>query len=98
MLCGIARPASFRQTLLALGARVVAERLFPDHHPYRADDLRGLGASAPLWITTEKDAVKLDPAWRAGLDLRVLGIAVEGAEGLADLVLERLAQPRPAAR
>jgi tetraacyldisaccharide 4'-kinase len=98
MLCGIARPASFRSTLEALGARVVAERLFPDHHPFQAGDLRGLGGSAPLWVTTEKDAVKLDPAWCAGLDLRVLGIAVEGAEGLVELVLERLDQPRPAAR
>jgi tetraacyldisaccharide 4'-kinase len=98
MFCGIARPASFRRTLEALGARVIAERSFPDHHPFRAGDLRGLGASAPLWITTEKDAVKLDPAWCAGLSLRVLGIAVEGAGGLVELVLERLAQPRPAAR
>jgi len=98
MLCGIARPASFRATLEGLGARVVAERLFPDHHPYRARDLRGLAGAAPRWVTTEKDAVKLDPAWCAELDLRVLAISVEGAEGLVERVLARLAQPRPAAR
>jgi tetraacyldisaccharide 4'-kinase len=98
MLCGIARPASFRATLEALGARVVAERLFADHHRYRARDLRGLAGAASRWVTTEKDAVKLDPAWCAELELGVLAIAVEGAEGLIEQVLARLAQPRPAAR
>lgn len=85
LLSGIARPASFRRTVEALGARVVAERTFSDHHRYRASDLAGLSARAPLWLTTEKDAVKLAPAWLAGADLRVLSISLDGVEPLVDL-------------
>lgn len=94
LLSGIARPASFRRTAEGLGARVVAERSFPDHHRYRAPDLAGLASEAPLWVTTEKDAVKLDPAWPAGADLRVLAIAVRGAEPLVALAHERLEELR----
>jgi tetraacyldisaccharide 4'-kinase len=92
LLSGIARPASFRRTVERLGARVVAERAFADHHRYRASDLAGLARAAPLWVTTEKDAVKLDPAWVGAADLRVLAIAVEGAEALVAFAEERIAR------
>lgn len=72
LLCGIARPASFRETVLALGARVVAERSFADHHAYRASDLKGLAGDASLWLTTEKDAGKILPRWAEGVELLVL--------------------------
>jgi tetraacyldisaccharide 4'-kinase len=93
LLSGIARPASFRRTALALGARVVAERAFPDHHRYRPSDLDGLEARAPLWLTTEKDAVKLAPAWLAGADLRVLSIALEGVDPIVELAARRIPVP-----
>jgi len=77
MLAGLARPASLRATLERLGARVVAERRFPDHHRYRARDLRGLAELVPRWITSEKDAFKLSPDWLGGADLQVLEIELE---------------------
>jgi tetraacyldisaccharide 4'-kinase len=98
MLCGIASPEAFRRTLEGLGARVAEQRVFADHHAYGRADLAGLGASGRLWVTTEKDAVKLDPAWAAGADLRVLGLDVEGAGALVEWVRRRLAQPRREAR
>ncbi len=72
MLTGIARPASFRRSLERLGAEVVAERCFADHHRYRMSDLDGLDPRPELWVTTEKDAGKILPSWLRGLDLRVL--------------------------
>ncbi|MEZ4218886.1 MAG: tetraacyldisaccharide 4'-kinase [Myxococcota bacterium] len=74
MLCGIASPRSFRASLEAEGAVVVAERVFADHHRFRARDLRGLGAAAPLWLATEKDAPKLRADWAraAGVDVRIV--------------------------
>ncbi len=86
MLCGIARPESFRATLEGLGAEVVAERVFPDHHAYGAADVTAL-EGAETWVTTEKDAVKILPGWLdPGCDLRVLGIriAVEEADAFVD--------------
>jgi tetraacyldisaccharide 4'-kinase len=80
MLAGLANPRAFQRTLEALGAKVVAERLFRDHHRYRRRDLRGLAKQAALWITTEKDAVKLLPFWAGGVDLRVLRIGIEVSE------------------
>jgi len=86
LLSGIAQPVALRRTVLSLGARVVAERRLPDHHRYRERDLRGLGARAPIWITTEKDALKILPSWAAGLDLRVLAVdlQVDGGEDFVD--------------
>jgi tetraacyldisaccharide 4'-kinase len=74
---GIARPEAFERTVEALGARIVARRARPDHHRYGRADLAGLGDGARVWLTTEKDAVKILPSWCGGLDLRVLRIALE---------------------
>jgi tetraacyldisaccharide 4'-kinase len=92
MLCGLAWPTSLRRSLEALGADVVAERCFRDHHRYRPRDLRGLAREAPLWVTTEKDALKLAPHWAADADLRVLAIefAVEEPARLLDWLEARL--------
>ena len=97
LLSGIARPASLRRTVEALGARVVAERSFPDHHRYRERDLRGLAATAPCWITTQKDALKILPSWVAGLDLRVLAVELEvdGGEEFVDWLDRSLREKRP---
>ena len=93
LLTGVARPDAVRRTLAALGARIVAERVFPDHHRYAARDLAGLVREAALWVTTEKDAVKLVPAWAQGVDLRVLAQALDVEDGgaLLDWLEGRLA-------
>jgi tetraacyldisaccharide 4'-kinase len=82
LLAGIAGPAAFRRTLASLGAEVVAERVFPDHHRYRERDLADL-AGAQTWVTTEKDAAKILPRWLGGADLRVLAIELEVANAQA---------------
>ena len=102
LLAGVARPGSLRRTLESLGARVVAERVFADHHAYRARDLRGLGLRAREWVTTEKDALKILPHWLEGVKLSVLGIEMEleQPEAFFDpirrLVLRRRASSGPA--
>jgi len=86
LLAALADPAGFRRSLESLGARVVAERTFRDHHRYRERDLRGIAAQAPLWVTTEKDAVKILRPWVGRADVRVLRIEAEVAE--PDLLLD----------
>ena len=85
LLAALARPRSFRRTLESLGARVVASRTFRDHHAYAPGDLRGLADEAPLWVTTEKDAVKLVPTWAGRADVRVLSIELEVEDATATL-------------
>lgn len=88
LLSGLARPASVRRTLEALGARVIEERRFRDHHEYAPKDCRDLDHSALLWITTEKDALKILPGWLGDDTLWILRIEVEIDD--EDAVLERL--------
>jgi tetraacyldisaccharide-1-P 4'-kinase len=51
-----------------------------------------LGEQAPVWIATEKDAVKILPSWTPGLDLRVLAmrLAVAEEDALVEWIEERL--------
>ncbi len=81
LVSGIGNPAAFERTALALGAVVAGHRRFPDHHPFTAADLAGLGARPVL--TTAKDAVRLP----AGLPFEplVLDVALEVTEGAAAL-------------
>jgi tetraacyldisaccharide 4'-kinase len=95
LLAGIARPGGFRRTLVALGADVAAEVLFPDHHPFAAADVeRALrvadGARCELLVTTEKDAVRLPPGLANEPRLRALRIEAELLRGgeLLDAALD----------
>jgi tetraacyldisaccharide 4'-kinase len=60
---GIGRPAKFFATLRSIGAIVVVERGFPDHHRFSARELGELGAEAlkagARLVTTEKDLARI---------------------------------------
>lgn len=77
LISGIARPASFRRSVESLGAVVVRERRFRDHHAFAPRDLRGLDPDVELWLTTEKDAIKILPSWAPGVSIWVLQIELE---------------------
>lgn len=64
-LSGLADPVSFHDLLRDLGAADVVPLPFPDHHAYGPADYRRIveaASGAGAVVTTEKDAVKLDPA------------------------------------
>jgi len=86
----VARPGSVRRTVEGLGARVVHESAFPDHHRFTDSDIRGAldaanRAGAALLVTTEKDAVRLPPSSAGDERLRALRIDVEILAGEAEL-------------
>ncbi|MBK9388376.1 MAG: tetraacyldisaccharide 4'-kinase [Planctomycetes bacterium] len=58
LISALARPAAFERTVRDLGFEVLEHLSFPDHHLYAARDLAGW-ESAPRWLTTTKDWVKL---------------------------------------
>jgi tetraacyldisaccharide 4'-kinase len=82
---GIGRPRKFFAGLRALGPVVVAERGFPDHHPYRPAELAALRSEAAAkgarLVTTRKDWVRLAEPERAGID--VLDVALRWREPAA---------------
>jgi len=102
---GIGRPEKFFATLRSLGAQIVAERGFPDHHRYRDAELAALrrdaASAGAMLVTTAKDWVRLPPTERAGI--AVLDVELHWRdEGTLDALLaplfERIGDGRHAAR
>jgi tetraacyldisaccharide 4'-kinase len=88
---GIANPEAFHRTLAGAGADVRERLVFPDHHPFDAEDCRRIGEAAAAadaeWIViTEKDAVRLPRDWQPGRSVLALEIVIritQGAERMA---------------
>jgi tetraacyldisaccharide 4'-kinase len=84
-VAGIGHPQRFFQQLRQMGLAVEAHA-FPDHHPFRLEDLQIHGADAILM--TEKDAVKcaafLQPRWW------YLEVTAEMDTALVDRILEKM--------
>jgi tetraacyldisaccharide 4'-kinase len=86
---GIAAPESFEAFLRETGAKLDYTRRFLDHHRFTSDDLESvfteaLEARVDLLITTEKDAVRLDPARKIPLPCYYLRLEIEILRGAAD--------------
>lgn len=90
---GIADPSRFFATLRAEGAEVLRGEALGDHEILSEALLRRLEAEAAALgaqlVTTEKDAVRLPPQWRARILTLVVRLAVEDWQPL-DMALDRL--------
>jgi len=76
---GLARPNTFRETLIALGAQIVSFKAFEDHHVYVPGQILQLirekdRAGADYLITTEKDWVRIEGTLKECPDLAYLRI------------------------
>jgi tetraacyldisaccharide 4'-kinase len=72
--CGIGNPTAFFADLRSWRFRLVAERVFPDHHVYESRELENLcalsrSAGAEVLITTEKDLFNLPRDWKPPMPL-----------------------------
>jgi tetraacyldisaccharide 4'-kinase len=81
--------------LRRMGAEIIAEQSFPDHHKFTGFELSVLKAAAEranaLLVTTEKDFVRLDPAVRNLIVAVPVHAAFADGAALAPL-LDRLVQ------
>jgi tetraacyldisaccharide 4'-kinase len=93
---GIGRPAKFFASLARLGARIVEQRAYGDHHVYTQAELARLKAKAraedALLITTQKDFVRLTPTEREGIAALAVQTRFAEPEVLGGL-LDRLRSP-----
>lgn len=90
---GIGRPAKFFATVRHLGASVLETHAFADHHNYAPRELEALLARAracdAVLATTEKDAVRLPPEFRARITVVAVTL-VWRDPGALDGLLDRL--------
>ena len=90
---GIADPSSFFATLRAEGAEVIRGEALADHEPLSETLLRRLeteaAAAGAQLVTTEKDAVRLPPQWRAKVLTLVVRLKVKDWSAM-DACLDRL--------
>lgn len=80
-VAGIANPGRFSSDLVAAGYEVAGYQWFPDHHRYSPRDVTALAARAadarlPV-VTTDKDAVRLESLWPAGVPLFRVPVQLE---------------------
>jgi tetraacyldisaccharide 4'-kinase len=89
--CGIGNPENFRKTLMSLGARLQAFRVYPDHHAYTRGDVEDLHEWAAtqaedcIVVTTQKDEVKLRLSDLGGRPLWALRIGLHIEAGREEL-------------
>ncbi|OPY65074.1 MAG: Tetraacyldisaccharide 4'-kinase [Syntrophorhabdus sp. PtaU1.Bin050] len=90
---GLGDNTSFFDLLRSLGADIVREVPFPDHHRYTTKDIEELASckDANILVTTEKDAVKI-----AGMDVPddlfylSIEVTIEREQELLDLICRKL--------
>ncbi|MFH2012915.1 MAG: tetraacyldisaccharide 4'-kinase [Pseudomonadota bacterium] len=92
---GIANPEYFASSLKELGAFVVEELIFPDHHWYSSTDhkkIEEISGEINFVVTTEKDMVKLDNSFLNNVKIFALSIELhlDKEEEFKDFLLRRI--------
>lgn len=75
--CGLGQPASFVQTLAAMGIEPAFLETFPDHHHYGRQEIERLRQRAPYLLTTEKDALNIPAGLASAFDVVPIPVRVE---------------------
>jgi len=96
--CGIAQPASFKKLLIEAGSELMTFMEYPDHFAYDRYDLEALKNHflefhADYWITTEKDAMRLEAHPDFLKTLCILRVEMEikpSDPSFEDFILKRL--------
>ncbi|MBE7439374.1 MAG: tetraacyldisaccharide 4'-kinase [Spirochaetales bacterium] len=86
--CGLGNPGAFFTLLESSGVELSSRRTFPDHHPYGAREIQEFLPAADVWLTTEKDAVRLkDFPGKERIFLASLEISLDRPEEFLQTVL-----------
>lgn len=88
-LSGIAMPESFEQSLIHLGAELVATKRFADHHRFTQQEVlnvinRAKKRQAAWVITTQKDAVRFPKLDRRDLPVLFMRVEIKIVRGARD--------------
>jgi len=87
---GIGNPLKFFNSLRGIGAEVVKQKAFPDHHFYTDEDIADLESIAKdealVMVTTQKDAVKLAPEFGEKVVVLPVKLAFEDEKEFVEFV------------
>jgi tetraacyldisaccharide 4'-kinase len=88
-ICGIALPDGFEQGLVKLGADLIYNKQYADHHRYSQQEIlnminRSRRRFAELILTTEKDAVRFPKLDRVDVPIYFLRVEIEIIRGAKD--------------
>ena len=86
---GLARNDDFQASLRDMGFDLRGWKAFADHHAYSREELAAIESlaarqGAEMMVTTEKDRVKIDPAWIRQMPLLVVGVQIDLGARAAD--------------
>ena len=86
---GLARNDDFQASLREMGFDLKGWKALADHHAYSREELAAIETlaarqGAELMVTTEKDRVKIDPAWIRQMPLLVVGVRIDLGARAAD--------------
>ena len=92
--CGIGLPQKFFDALMSAGLQLVAQKSFPDHHPYAEAEMAQLltlaQAQGALLVTTVKDAQRLPAPYRSQVVPIPLALPPQTLDPLMPLLLARI--------
>src|SRR3954471_22358548 len=88
-LSGIAQPESFEKSLIKIGAELVYNKRFADHHRFTQQEVlnainRSKKRQAQLIITTQKDAVRFPKIDRRDLPILFMRVEIKILKGATD--------------
>ena len=97
----IAAPESFERFLRELGANLVYKKRFLDHHKFSVSELDAVfaeakRAGAEFVVTTEKDSVRIDTAYKTALPFFYTKLEIDILNGTQDFenAVERICFPK----
>lgn len=97
----IAAPESFERFLRELGAKLVFKKRFLDHHKFSDSELDAVfadakRAGAEFVVTTEKDSVRIDTAYKTALPFFYTKLEIDILNGTQDFenAVERICFPK----
>ena len=95
---GVGKPWKVERALRAAGCQLADFAPFPDHFAYDEATLDRLAARAAQFgaglVTTEKDWVRLPPAWRGRVSAWPVRAVFEAPEALDALLARSISEPR----
>ena len=89
---GLGHPEKFKTTLEQNGFKIGDFKSFPDHYPYKPEEIEQLikNAGTNALITTQKDLTRIPGAFWDAVHVLIIGVSFENATSVCNLIRAKL--------